>query len=236
MLLVIVACCSVRDLLGSLCAEGLHGLNSGSPAGGEGCGQQDREDDEGGGGCERQGVIDTDSVELAAEETREKDDGWERDDGGDSGDESHLTQHRDDDAGARCSQGEADTDLAGALLGGVGEHTVEADGCEDECQDGEAYGEDGEGALTKRGELGLSFHGAQAADYESGIEVANSLSDGGFDCLGRLRGLDVDLYAAGMFSLCIGTVDGGTKFRATIRVTNVADHSDDNRIGFGVGT
>ena len=141
----------------------------------------------------------------------------------------------DDDAAARRAEREADADLAGALLGGVGEDAVESDGGENEGEDGEAYGEDGECAFAKGGELGLGFHGAEAADDESGIEVVHRFADRGFAGFGRLRGLDVELHAVGVLHLCVGTVDGGAKFCAEIGVTDVADDSDDCGIGFGVG-
>jgi len=103
-------------------------LDSGGAAGGDGCGYEDHQDDECGGGGEGDGIVDGDAVELAAEVAREDADRWERDDGSDGGNENHLAEHGNDDAAARRSESEADADLAGALLSGVGKHAVEADG------------------------------------------------------------------------------------------------------------
>ena len=48
--------------------------------------------------------------------------------------------------------------------------------------------------------------------------------------------MDVELYANGVFSLCVGTVDGGAEFGAEVGVTDVADDSDDGGVGFGIWT
>ena len=95
-------------------------MNSGGAAGREGGGRDDHHDDEGCRSCKSDGVVDRDPVELAAEVASEDTDTWERDDGGDDGDENHLAQYNDDDAAAWGSEGEADSDLSSALLRGVG--------------------------------------------------------------------------------------------------------------------
>lgn len=57
-------------------AEGLHGLDSGGSARGQGCGYEDCDNDESGGGCEGDGVVDGDAVELASEVAREDAYAW----------------------------------------------------------------------------------------------------------------------------------------------------------------
>lgn len=184
-------------------------MDSGGSAGWEGGCEQNRDDDECGGGCESVRIVDAYSIELAAEEVCEQDDGGKRDDGGDGGDEGHLAQDRDDDAGARGSEGEADADFAGALFGGVGKDTVEADGGKDQREEREADGKDGEGLFAGGDDVGLGLYGTEAVNDQGGVEVVNCPPDGGYSRLGRLRGLNVDLNAVWMLVLEIGAIDGG---------------------------
>ena len=115
-----------------LCAKGLHGLDSGGSTGGKRCCHQYHNDDEGRGRLKSHGVVYGDAVKLAAEVSGEEGDGGQREEGGNSGDKNHLAQDSGNDALARRSEGEANADLTGTLLNGVGEDSVEADGCEQE--------------------------------------------------------------------------------------------------------
>src|ERR1700730_13940284 len=213
----------------------LHRLHSGGSASGEGCGQQDRENDEGRGRRESKWIVDADSVELAAEQPREKYNRRERYHRGDGSNKSHLTQDRNHNAAARSPKGKANPDLACPLLCGVRKHAIEANGSQYESKDGETNGKDGEGSFPKGRELRLGFHGAQPAHYQSGVEVVNHFPDRGCARLGRLRSLNVELYANGMFHLCVSTIDGRPKFGSEVSVTSVANDSDDSGIGFGAG-
>ena len=86
--------------------------------------------------------------------------------------------------GALRAQRQAHADFAGALFGGVGEHTIEADRGEQHGQRRKADGEKREGALVGSAAVHLLFHGAQAIDNQRGVEPMNGLADGAFDVAG----------------------------------------------------